>query len=69
MSDIVDELYKRLSVIADQMTRELGRPVSTREALLRMFEAMDLKRSDFAWSVRVRGLNRANSGREDVPRG
>jgi len=26
MSDIVDELYKRLSVIADQMTRELWPP-------------------------------------------
>ena len=48
-----DELYKQLTKVADDLTEELGRPVSVREALLQLIESMKLEPSDFSWSWRI----------------
>ena len=53
MSSPSDELYKQLTEVAEDLTEELGRPVSVREALLQLIESMKLKPSDFSWSWRI----------------
>ena len=53
MTSVVDELYKQLNKVSDELTQELGRPVSMREALLYWIESRRLEPSDFFWSWRI----------------
>ena len=55
MSNVIDELYRKVSAVADQLEEELGRPVSMNEALLRLVESMKLDPSDLSWSWRISG--------------
>ena len=59
MSNPMDELYRRLNQAAEELNEERGRPVSMREALLRMIESMELKPSDFTWSSRIKDLEKS----------
>ena len=51
---VMDHLYERVNRVATQMTAELGRPVTAREALLRLLEANPLELGDFEWSFRFK---------------
>ena len=56
MSHIIDDLYLRLNGVATEMTAELGRPVTLREALLRLLGKERLQLGNFAWSWRFQEL-------------
>ena len=49
----VEELYRKLNTEADGLRKELGRPVSMGEALLRLIESMKLEAKDLTWSWRI----------------
>ena len=52
----MDDLYLRLKRIGRELTDEIGRPVTIREALLRLLETEQLELGDLAWSWRFKGL-------------
>jgi len=49
----MDEIYRKLNSVADQLTLEQGKQVSMREVLLQLIESMKLEPSDFSWSWRI----------------
>jgi hypothetical protein len=57
LSGYADELFKRVNRAASELTAELGRPVTMRDVLLRLFKADRLKPEDFAWSWRSREID------------
>ena len=59
MSRIIDDLYLRLNGVATELTAELGRTVTLREALLRLFGAERMLPGDLAWSWRFQELAKA----------
>ena len=59
MSDIIDDFYVRLEKVAAQLRVELGRPVTIREALLRLLRTEKLEFGSFAWSWRFKELDSA----------
>ena len=61
MTDIIDNFYLRLESVATELTTELGRPATIREALLRLLETERLQLGDFAWSWRFRELAKART--------
>ena len=56
MSDLTDDFYLRLKRIGSELTAEMGRPVTIREALLRLLETERLELGDLAWSWRFKEL-------------
>ena len=56
MSHIIDDLYLRLNGVATELTAELGRTVTIREALLRLLGTKQLDLGDLAWSWRFKEL-------------
>jgi hypothetical protein len=62
MSRSVDELYRKLNSVADQLSLEQGREVSMNKALLQLIEYMKLEPSDFWWSWRI---NKTSSMKTD----
>jgi hypothetical protein len=65
MSSLVDELFKKLNAVSDELSQELGRQITIREALLRTFESLGLRPSDFAWSWRLNDSVNAGNRRPD----
>ena len=59
LSGIIDDFYVRLEKVAEQLTVELDRPVTIREALLRLLKTEKLELVDFAWSWRFEELTGA----------
>ena len=57
MSKSLDEIYRKLNSVADQLTLKQGRRVSMREALLQLIESLKLEPSDFSWSWRINENN------------
>ena len=59
VSDFIDDFYLRLKRIATELTAQMGRPVTMREAILRLLEPEQLELGDLAWSWRLKELARA----------
>jgi len=53
MSKSMDEIYRKLNSVADQLTLKQGKQASMREVLLQLIESMKLEPSDFSWSWRI----------------
>jgi len=49
----MDEIYRKLNSVADQLTLKQGKQASMREVLLQLIESMKLEPSDFSWSWRI----------------
>ena len=65
MSSVADQLYKQLTKVTDDLTEELGRPVSVREALLQLIESKRLEPSDFSWSWRINNTRTKEIGEDN----
>ena len=64
MSELIDELYNEVNRLAEELSEELGRQVSIREALVRLVESKGLDPSDFAWSWRMNAMIRSENQSE-----
>ena len=60
MSDPIEELYKEVNRVVEELTEKLGRRASLREALVRLVQSKALEPSDFTWSWRMTKVNSKN---------